>query len=105
MTELFSNLLLLLLGAGISYLSFRYAHRSNEAIIKELLSQLRSQNRVIAASDLQVYAGMNQVDNPMPADIPRQAEPEMSLEDAQRREQEIAREFDQIQGNLSPSLE
>jgi len=105
MIDVLSNCLLLLLGAAISFLSFRYAHRSNEAILKELLGQLRAQNRVIAAGDLQVYAGMKQVDDQAASEIPRQAEPEMSLEDAQRREQEIAREFDQIQGNLSPTLE
>ena len=105
MIDALSNCLLLLLGAAISFLSFRYAHRSNEAILKELLSQLRAQNRVIAAGDLQVYAGMNQVDNQVASEIPRQAEPEVSLEEAQRREQELAREFDQIQGNLSRSLD
>ena len=104
MIESLSNCVLLLLGAAISFMSFRYAHRSNEAILKELLGQLRAQKRVIAAGDLQVYAGMNQVDNNAD-EIPRQPEPETSLEEAQRREQEIAREFDQIQGNLSPSLE
>ena len=87
MIDVLSNCLLLLLGAAISFLSFRYAHRSNEGILKELLSQLRAQNRVIAAGDLQVYAGMNQVDNQVTPEIPRQAEPEVSLEEAQRREQ------------------
>lgn len=103
--ELLSSSITMLLGAAVAYVSYRFAHKSYDSLVRELLLQLRQQNKVIASADLQVYAGMSQVDHSLASPAQERVEPGYSEQDAIQQTEALAREFEMASGNLSPSME